>query len=246
MRTVKEMSKLTGVSVRTLHHYDSIDLLKPTTVTEAGYRLYDDTALERLYQILLFRELEFPLKDIKTVLESPNFDRTKALEQQITLLTLKKEHLENLIDLACGIKMCGVNKMDFTAFDTSKIDKYAAEAKATYGHTTEYREYEEKTKGKTKEEMQCLNVQMMSIFSEFGTMRQLAPDSEKVQLQVKKLQDFITENFYTCYDEILFGLSRMYAGGGQLTESIDKLGGDGTAEFVYQATELYCEKNSQM
>ena len=80
MRTVNEVSKLTGVSVRTLHHYDAIGLLKPTTVSEAGYRLYDDTALERLQQILLFRELEFPLKEIKSILDSPNFDRCKALE----------------------------------------------------------------------------------------------------------------------------------------------------------------------
>ena len=178
MKTVNEVSKLTGVSVRTLHHYDAIGLLKPTTVSEAGYRLYDDTALERLQQILLFRELEFPLKEIKSILESPNFDRGKALEQQITLLMLKKEHLEKLIDLACEIKTIGVNKMDFTAFDTSKIDKYAAEAKASYGHTTEYSEFEEKSKRRTNEEMQKINIQMMSIFEEFGTMRELPPESE--------------------------------------------------------------------
>ena len=105
MKTVNEISKITGVSVRTLHHYDSIGLLKPTKVTEAGYRLYDDTALKRLQQILLFRELEFPLKDIRDILESPRFDRAKALEQQIALLELKKEHIENLLDLARGIKL---------------------------------------------------------------------------------------------------------------------------------------------
>lgn len=143
MRTVHEVSNLTGVSVRTLHHYDAIELLKPTAVTEAGYRLYDDTALERLQQILLFRELEFPLKEIKAILESPNFDRSKALEQQITLLTLKKEHLENLILFARGIKAIGVQKMNFTAFDTRKMDEYAAEAKATWGLTAEYKEYTE-------------------------------------------------------------------------------------------------------
>ena len=105
MRTVKEVSKLTGVSIRTLHYYDTIGLLQPTTTTEAGYRLYDDTALERLQNIMLFRELEFPLKEIKQILDSPDFDRKKALEQQIQLLTLKKEHLENLITFACGIKL---------------------------------------------------------------------------------------------------------------------------------------------
>lgn len=90
MMTVNEASKLTGVSIRTLQYYDTIGLLPPAGYTEAGYRLYDDTAMERLQQILLFRELEFPLKEIKRILDSPNFDRSKALEQQIELLTMKR------------------------------------------------------------------------------------------------------------------------------------------------------------
>ena len=96
MMTVNEVSKLTGVTIRALQYYDTIGLLPPTVYTEAGYRLYDDTALERLQQILLFRELEFPLKEIKKIIDAPDFDRNKALEQQIELLVMKKEHLENL------------------------------------------------------------------------------------------------------------------------------------------------------
>ena len=111
MMTVNEVSKLTGVSIRTLQYYDKIGLLHPAEYTEAGYRLYDDAALETLQQILLFRELEFPLKDIKKIVGSPDFDRSKALEQQIELLTLKKEHLENLIDLAKGLKLRGVRHL---------------------------------------------------------------------------------------------------------------------------------------
>lgn len=242
MRTVNEVSKLTGVSVRTLHHYDAIGLLKPTTVSDAGYRLYDDTALERLQQILLFRELEFPLKEIKAILESPNFDRSKALEQQIALLTLKKEHLEKLIELACEIQAIGVNKMDFTAFDTSKIDEYAAEAKASYGQRLEYKEFTEKSKGRTDEETQKINAQMMVIFAEFGSMRGLLPESEKVQLHVKKLQAFITEHFYTCSDETLYGLGKMYTEDKRFTDNIDKAGGKGTAGFVFEAIKKYCRK----
>ena len=103
MMTVNEVSKLAGVSIRTLQYYDSIGLLKPPEYTESGYRLYDDAAMERLQQILLFRELEFPLKEIREILDAPNFDRSKALEQQIELLTLKKEHLENLINFASEV-----------------------------------------------------------------------------------------------------------------------------------------------
>lgn len=242
MRTVNEVSRLTGVSVRTLHHYDAIGLLKPTAVSEAGYRLYDDADLVQLQQILLFRELEFPLKEIKGILESPNFDRNLALEQQITLLTLKKEHLENLIDLARGIQMIGVNKLDFTAFDTSKIDAYAAEAKARYGQTAEYQEFLQKSQGYTKEDAQRITVQMMAIMAEFGKMREKSPASQQAQAQVKKLRDFITEYFYSCSDATLLGLGRMYAGGGRLTENIDKTGGEGTGEFIYQAISVYCRE----
>ena len=145
MMTVNEVSKLTGVSIRTLQYYDKIGLLHPAKYTEAGYRLYNDAALETLQQILLFRELEFPLKDIKEIISRPDFDRSKALEQQIKLLTLKKEHIENLIDLAKGIKLLGVRKLKFEAFDTSKIDEYAAQAKAYWGKTPAYKEFEEKS-----------------------------------------------------------------------------------------------------
>ena len=111
MMTVHEVSRRTGVSVRTLQYYDNIGLLHPAEYTQAGYRLYDDAALEKLQQILLFRELEFPLKEIRNILDSTSFDRDKALEQQITLLTMKKEHLEALIELAWNIKSKGENNV---------------------------------------------------------------------------------------------------------------------------------------
>ena len=241
MKTVHEVSKLAKVSVRTLHYYDNIGLLSPTTVTEAGYRLYDDTALERLQYILLFRELGFPLKEIKTILNSSDFDRNRALEQQIELLTLKKEHLENLINFARGIKAIGVRYMDFSAFDTSKIDEYAMQAKATYGNTMYYKEFEEKTKDKTTKEIQGLSDDMMQLFVEFGQMKDEEVASEIVQGQVKKLRDFINTNFYTCTDEILKALGKMYSGGGSLTENIDNAGGKGTAEFVAEAIEIFCK-----
>ena len=246
MMTVHEVSKLTGVSIRTLQYYDKIGLLHPAKYSQAGYRLYDDAALEKLQQILLFRELEFPLKDIRQILESPDFDRDKALEQQITLLTLKKEHLENLIDLARGIKAIGVKKMDFSAFDTKKLDEYAAQAKASWGSTPEYHEYEEKSKGRTVDQQQKMNVQLMNIFTEFGAIRSEDPKAEKAQTLVKKLQSFITEHFYTCTDEILLSLGRMYAGGGEFTTNIDSAGGEGTAEFAHKAIEVYCEKQNLM
>ena len=127
--TVNEVSKLTGVSIRTLQYYDKIGLLKPTEYTKAGYRLYDDAALETLQQILLFRELEFPLKDIKNIVTSSGFDKNKALQQQIELLELKKEHIDNLISMCRGLQLRGAKHVDFTAFDASKLDEYAKREK---------------------------------------------------------------------------------------------------------------------
>ncbi|MGN0267437.1 MAG: MerR family transcriptional regulator [Lachnospiraceae bacterium] len=237
MMTVHEVSKITGVSIRALHHYDNIGLLPATDLTEAGYRLYDDAALERLQIILLFRELEFPLKDIKKILDSPDFDREKALEQQIQLLELRREHLQNLIELARGIKTIGVKNMSFDAFDTKKIDEYAEQAKASWGQTDAYKEYEKKSEGRTKETQQKLNVEMMDIFREFGEIRNQAPGSAAAISLAKKLQDHITANYYTCTDEILSSLGAMYAAGGDFTENIDKVGGEGTAEFAQKAIE---------
>lgn len=243
MLTVNEVSKLTGVSVRTLHYYDKIGLLGPTKLTGSGYRLYDDTALERLQSILLFRELQFPLKEIKSILDSPNFDREKALEQQITLLELKREHIENLIDLARGIKLIGVGSlMDFTAFDTKKIDEYARQAKESYGQTEAYREFEEKTANRTGEEWTIISTKFMGLFAELGTMRGLAPEDERVQTQVEKIRAFITEYYYNCTVEIFGSLGSMYGGGGSMSENIDRAGGTGTAEFADRAIQVYCEK----
>ena len=242
MMTVNEVSKLTGVSIRALQYYDKIGLLKPTEYTESGYRLYDDTALERLQQILLFRELEFPLKEIKEILSGPNFDKNKALEQQITLLTMKKEHLENLISFARGIQFEGVKTMDFTVFDTQRIDEYAKQAKEQWGKTAEYKEFEQKAAGRSKEEERAVMEEFMQIFADFGKMKDTAPESAEVQNHVKKLQDYITEHFYKCSDDILSSLGQMYAGGGEFTDNIDRVGGEGTAKFTAGAIKIYSHR----
>ena len=241
MMTVHEVSRLTGVSIRTLQYYDRIGLLRPAEYTGAGYRLYDDAALETLQQILLFRELEFPLKDIQRIIQSPSFDRQKALDQQIALLELKKEHLDSLISLAREIRSAGVKaKMDFSAFDTKKMDEYAAKAKEAWGETPAYREYEQKTRGRSGEEAMETGRQMMGIFAEFGAVRNGDPASGEAQALVRKLQDFISDHYYTCTVPILSGLGQMYAAGGEMTGNIDNWGGEGTAAFAARAISIYC------
>lgn len=241
MMTVNDVSKLTGVSIRTLQYYDTVGLLPPTKYTEAGYRLYDDTAVERLQQILLFKELEIPLKEIKHIIDSPNFDRNKALEQQIDLLIMKKEHLEGLITFARKIKAAGVSKMDLKVFDTTKMDEYTRKAKEQWGQTAEYKEYKEKSNKQSSEIQKQAWQNLMLIFVEFGKMTDKKPEDFDVQLKVKELQDYIIEHFYKCSNEILNGLGKMYAAGGEFTENIDKAAGTGTAVFVAKAIENYCK-----
>lgn len=241
MMTVKEVSDLTGVSIRTLHYYDQLGLLPAAGHTDSGYRLYDDAALERLQQILLFRELEFPLKDIQRILTNSAFDRRKALAQQIELLTLKKQHLESLISLAQKTLTTGGTYMDFTAFDTQKIQEYTRQAKQQWGATSAYKEFEQKTAHQTAQEAANMGSRLMEILAVFGGMQHKSPAAPAVQTQVKALQAFITAHYYTCTKEIFAQLGQMYGAGGAFTENINAAGGPGTAEFAAKAIEVYCE-----
>ena len=242
MKTVNEVSKLAGVSVRTLHHYDAIGLLRPTRVTDAGYRLYDDTALRRLQTILLFRELQFPLKEIRRILDSPGFDQQAALHEQIRLLELQREHLDQLIRYARTIQQKGDIAMDFSAFDNKKLETYAAQAKEKWGKTDAYREFEEKNRGRSNQQMQQTGNDLMDHFVRLGALRHLSPEHEEVQAVIAALQRFITEHYYTCTPQILRSLGEMYAAGGEMTENIDRAGGEGTGAFAKKAIEIYCKE----
>ncbi len=244
MMTVNEVSKLTGVSVRTLQYYDKIGLLKPAEYTEAGYRMYDSASLKELQQILLFRELEFSLKEIKEIMASPNYDKSKALEQQIKLLELKREHIDNLITFARGLKLVGGEYMEFKAFDKKKIDEYAKQAKAEWGKADAYKEFEEKSANRTEADEMDLGQQLMAVIAEFSQLKVSTsnnPAATECLAQAKKIQDFITANYYNCTKEIFAGLGQMYGAGGDFTKNINEVGGEGTAEFAAEVIALYCE-----
>ena len=242
MMTVKEMADRSHSSVRTLHHYDAIGLLKPTVVTEAGYRLYDDGALERLYLILLFRELGFPLKKIKGILDAPDYDRNRILEQQAALLKAKAEHLQNRIHLVNGIRLMGVKYLEFDNWDPKKIDEYQSQAQALYGKTDAWQQWQSKRSSRSPEQSKQVNGQVMDFFVRLGKLKELPPESDEVQAWVRSLQEFFTENFYDCTKPILRGLGEIYAGGGSMTENIDASGGKGTGEFAKKAIDIYCGK----
>lgn len=241
MMTVNEVSKLSGVSIRTLQYYDKIGLLRPSMRTEVGYRLYDNAALERLQQIMLFRELEFSLKAIQEILDNPKYDRDLALDKQIVMLTLKREHLDGLISFARELKELGVKPVSFNAFNNKKLEEYAKEAKARWSGTLAYSEFSEKSKSRSKQTETMLAQGLMDIFAEFGKAKQLPYKSPEAQSLVRKLQSHISEHYYQCSKEILSSLGQMYCSGGEFTKNIDAVGGDGTAEFAAKAIFSFCK-----
>lgn len=240
--TVKDVSLITGLTVRTLQYYDKIDLLKPSDYSKAGYRLYSKYDLKKLQIIMLFKELEFPLKEIKRMLSSSTFDKQMAIKDQIELLVLKRDRINKLITFAKNIDNLGVEHMDFDAFNTDKIEQYKKQAKEKWGDTAQYKESVERSKHRTKTEEYVLTQQLMNIFTEFAEIKSNGPSSSEAQTLVKKLQDFISENYYQCSNEILMGLGQMYAAGGEFTENIDNSAGVGTASFVNQAISVYVTK----
>ena len=242
--SVKEFAELTGVSVRTLHYYDEINLLKPAEIDENnGYRFYDKTALERMQEILFYRELDFPLKSICEILSSPDYDKQKALSEQKKLLILKKERLERIISAIDNaeeseVVMKALNNNDYEA----ARKQYEAEAKERWGKTEAYKQHTDKTKNYSKDKWQSVTDGLDSIFGEFAECMKggSTPDSEAAKALAEKLQKYITDNFYTCTNEILLGLGQMYVCDERFTQNIDKHG-VGTAEFVNKAIIEYCK-----
>ena len=242
---VKEFAELTGVSVRTLHYYDEIGLLKPSFVDgQNSYRFYDEDSLERMQEILFYRELDFPLKSIAEILASPNYDKQKALAEQKRLLTLKKERLTRLI---VALEQAEKGEITMSAFDNSEYEtarqQYEDEAKQRWGGTDAYKESQTKTADYSKDKWNDVLSGMNGIFAEFSECKKCgaSADSDTAQQLVKKLQDYITSNFYHCTDDILAGLGQMYTCDERFKNNIDK-NGEGTAEFVSEAILTYRKK----
>lgn len=241
---INEVAKLTGVTVRTLHYYDEIGLLKPCEITEAGYRLYDSTALETLQQILFFRELDFSLNDIKEIMTNPNYDKANALTRHRELLLQKRNRIDDLIVLVDNT-LKGEYDMSFKQFDMTKFEatkkKYAAEVKERWGNTEAYTEYHKKTADSDNEQWYTTFEKLDEVLEKFAQCSNRDSESEQAQMLVRKLQDCITNNFYSCTKEILAGLGQMYVNDERFKNNIDKHG-DGTAEFISNAIAFYCRR----
>lgn len=249
---IKDIADIANISVRTLHHYDKIDLLKPEAISSSGYRLYSDQSLETLQQILFYKEIGCSLQQIKSILESPDFDRKRALLQHKDLLKKKKERLEEMIqtiDQTLLIIEGGgtMNKEEmFEGFDMSEIEhyqkKYAKEAQELYGkkivdetlkRTTKYSKDEWKSITKTQEAIYQTLIEGMSH----------GPDDPQVQQAVASWQKYITDNFYDCTLEILRGLGDLYVHDERFTATIDKYK-PGLSTFFRSAIIIYCDNHT--
>lgn len=243
---INEISKLTGITVRALHYYDQIGLLAPKKQTETGYRIYDEKDLKMLQQILFFKELDFPLEEIKDIMQRPGYDEAQVLSKQRKLLVEKRERLDAIIGLV-DKTLKGDKDMSFKQFDESKIEadrkKYAAEIKERWGNTKAYKECETKTAGYDAKEWGNMTEGLNSILKEFGEAHAKGevPESKAAQELVAKWQKYITDNMYECTNEILLGLGKMYVADERFTANIDK-NGDGTAKYISAAIEFYCNK----
>ncbi len=248
---VKEVADMVGVSVRTLHHYDQIGLLPPESISPAGYRLYSDQDLERLQQILFFKELGFSLQESKDIINKPGFDRKEALSAHKNLLIEKKNRLEKIISAVEQTieSIEGVRQMDkkemFEAFDMSMIErhkeKYAAEAEYKYGHTDAYQESEKKTARYSKEDWTAIMKQGNELYTRIASKMDRGPEDPQVQEAVSQWRQHITDNFYNCTPEIFRGLGDLYVNDERFTANIDQIK-PGLASFLREAMHIYCDK----
>ena len=222
---IKEFAQQIGVSVRTLHYYDEIGLLKPSEVdAQNGYRFYDERSLERMQEILFYRELDFSLKTIAQILSSPDYDKQQALTRQRKLLLAKKERLERLIDALDSMEKGEGFMKPNNEYEDLK-NKYAEEVRQRWGSTDAYKESQQRN----TDFSQAASL-LDAVFEEFAELDRsgISPDDEAA------------DNFYTCTNEILAGLGQMYAADVRFKNNIDKHG-EGTAEFVSQCIKSYCK-----
>lgn len=239
MRTVKEISELTGISVRTLHYYDEIGLLKPTDKSEAGYRLYDDKALETLQQILFFREFDISLKEIKSVLDNPVLDRNQILLSQKKMLEAKKERLERLLSSIDDI-LKGENRMDFEAFSKDDIEElYQAlvsnmpeEQKETFMDS-----FVEAAKApKDSRIMDAYRKRLEVVMKKLAEKRGQDVNSFAVK-EVVGEYDFVLKQLYQMKDvkALMLDFARAYQADEAMKGALDKQYGEGTAAFYASA-----------
>lgn len=241
--TVSEVAQLARVSIRALHHYDDIGLLKPSARSDAGYRLYTDADLAVLQQILFFKELGFALEEIRKIMLDPAFDRKEALKMQKRMLEGKAHHVATMIaavDRALAAMEQGSVMDKNQMFKDFDPQQYEEEAKQRWGHTPAYKESKKRTAKYNaadwkaiQQEGEDINARMVALMDAGHPATH--PD---VQATVARHWEMINKRFYTCTPEIFAGLAEMYMADSRFTEHYDKQR-PGLAFFMSQAMQAF-------
>lgn len=240
---VKEVADLVGISVRTLHHYDEIGLLTPEETTESGYRLYSNDNLETLQQILFFKELGFPLKKIKEIINDPSFNREEALVLHRKMLLEKRSRLDKVIATIDKTiqhsrgEIHMTNKEKFEGFDFSQ-NPYEQEARERWGNEAVDKANKTAT-NMTREKQEEYN----AIYRKLAALRNDSPESEQAQKAIKEWYDYL-QNFGHYSLDAFKGLGQMYVDDERFTKNIDQFG-EGLAEFMRNAMAVYADRNKK-
>ncbi|MFD0590398.1 MerR family transcriptional regulator [Paenibacillus sp. GCM10027627] len=245
---VKEVADLVGISVRTLHHYDEIGLLIPDQTTDSGYRLYSDKNLELLQQILFFRELGFPLKQIKQIVTSPEFDRLEALYLHEQMLREKRIQLDKLLltvektirNAKGEVEMSSQEK--FQGFDFS-TNPYEKEARERWGDKLIDQSNAKLDEVKQNGGMGELQDEMNQIYRKLASLIQVDPASDEAQEAIGEWFTFLNR-MGTYSPEAFKGLGQMYVDDERFTKNIDKFG-DGLAAFMRDAMAVYADRRGE-
>lgn len=244
--TVKQLAKIAGVSVRTLHYYDEIGLLKPSFIKENGYRYYEEKELLKLQQILFFKELEFSLADIVRIITDPKFNTSEALVDQKKFLEIKKAKIINLldiIDVTINTLKGGVNIMNNNntsiADIQNQIDEYKREAKKRWGHTDAYKQSEDRTKHWTKDDYKQLTENGKKFTQELADTMDKGFDSPEFQALIEKHYKGI-ETFFDCSSEVYRSIAESYVSDPRFKAFYNKFK-PGLAEFMQKAINYYCD-----
>ncbi len=255
--TVQKLANISGVTVRTLHYYDEVGLLEPSRVKNNGYRFYEEKELLKLQQIMFFRELDFPIVEIKKIMDDPKFDTTAALRDHKKLIEIKKIRLEKLVQTIDKtikrIQPLQASSGRMTKKETTMKDeelyqsfkehdkKYAKEAKERWGNTEAYKQSQEKVKKMSKEDMFTMKKNGDELMKEIVANMNKGPESRDVQ----KLIDRHYNNLRTFYEpniEMYRGLAQMYVDDPRFTAYFEKYA-KGLAVFMRDAMYVYCQNH---
>lgn len=242
--SIHELSQLAGVTIRTLHYYDEIGLLKPSFVRPNGYRVYEEKEVTKLQQILFFRELEFSLDDILHIMQAKTFDANKALTDQKKMLEMKRDRINSLLQTITNQLKGGetmTNKSLFQGFDTKQMEAYQKEAKEKWGNTDAYKQSAERVKQMSKDDFAKIGDEWNKRTERLSKLMDRGVDDAEVQKLIKE-QHRAINTFYDCSYEMLRNLGNMYVEDERFAKNYDKYR-KGMAIFMKDAIAYYCDKH---